>query len=239
MAHKWLKYSYAAQKDQHHRIRGWMILVVGFLLFYTLLSTFFFSTGVLENETMLPGLRRGDRFIFLSCFIYRILPGSAAAGGLRRGNIVLVDIGGGRNQQVLVSLADTLVRFFTAQRVSIAGREKHHFIKRIIALPGDEVSMTKFVLRVRPGDSSYSLTEFEIIDKPYNVTIPQNPALWDESLPFSGDMEPLVLGEDEYFVLSDDRSNTNDSRTWGAIPIDFIEGKALFRYWPATRLGLP
>jgi signal peptidase I len=49
----------------------------------------------------------------------------------------------------------------------------------------------------------------------------------------------MVLGEGEYFVLSDDRSNTNDSRTWGAVPIDFIAGKALFRYWPVTRLGRP
>jgi signal peptidase I len=52
-------------------------------------------------------------------------------------------------------------------------------------------------------------------------------------------MERIVLGEDECFVLSDDRRNTNDSRTWGPIPLDFIAGKALFRYGPLTRLGWP
>jgi signal peptidase I len=99
--------------------------------------------------------------------------------------------------------------------------------------------MTNFVIRVKPAGSSYGLTEFELADRPYDVTIPQIPALWDESLPFSGYMDRIVLGEDECFVLSDDRSNTNDSRTWGAIPLDFIAGKVLFRYWPVTRLGRP
>jgi signal peptidase I len=65
------------------------------------------------------------------------------------------------------------------------------------------------------------------------------PALWDESLPFSGNMDRIVLGENECFVLSDDRSNTNDSRTWGPVSLDIIVGKALFRYWPLNRIGLP
>jgi signal peptidase I len=239
MAHKWLKYSYAAQKDQRHRIRWWVILSVAFFLLYIVLSNFFFSTGVLENDTMHPGLHKGDRFIFLSYFFYRLLPDEAAMGSLRRGNIVLVDTGQENKQEFVLTIADTLLRFFTAQRIGIASREGHRFIKRVIALPGDEVSMTNFVIRVKPSGSSYGLTEFELADKPYDVTIPQIPALWDESLPFSGYMDRIVLGEDEYFVLSDDRSNTNDSRTWGAIPIDFIASKVLFRYWPVTRLGRP
>ncbi|MDR0388316.1 MAG: signal peptidase I [Treponema sp.] len=238
MAHKWLKYSYAAQKDQRHRIRWWVILFTAFFLLYMAFSTFFFSAGVLENDTMQPGLHKGDRFI-LSSFVYRLLPDEAAIGSLRRGSIVLVDTGRGRKQGFVSGILDTLIRFFTAQRIGVAGREGHYFIKRVIALPGDEISMSNFVIRVKPSGSSYGLTEFELADRPYDVTIPQIPALWDESLPFSGYMERMVLGEDEYFVLSDDRSGTNDSRTWGAIPIDFIAGKVLFRYWPVTRLGRP
>ena len=65
------------------------------------------------------------------------------------------------------------------------------------------------------------------------------PALWDSSLPFSGNMDPIILGDNECFVISDDRSNTNDSRTWGPVQINNISGKALFRYWPLNRLGRP
>jgi signal peptidase I len=52
-------------------------------------------------------------------------------------------------------------------------------------------------------------------------------------------MEPILLGADECFVVSDDRSNTNDSRTWGPIPVKSVTGMLVFRYWPPARLGAP
>jgi signal peptidase I len=99
--------------------------------------------------------------------------------------------------------------------------------------------MVNFVIRVKPKGENYSFTEFELWDRPYETLIPSVPALWDESLPFSGNMETVILGENEFFVLSDDRSNSNDSRTWGPVRIEIIAGKALFRYWPLNRLGIP
>jgi signal peptidase I len=109
----------------------------------------------------------------------------------------------------------------------------------VVGLPGDEITMINFVLRVKPEDSSYSLTEFELSEKPYDITIPHVPALWDDSIPFSGNMDRIVLGENECFVIADDRSNTNDSRTWGPIPVDLVTGRAVFRYWPFSRIGRP
>jgi signal peptidase I len=196
---------------------------------------------VLENETMQPGLHAGDRFIFSSHKIYGLFSDKTLSGELpfRRGNVALVDMTLRTEEGGTRRVLDTLLRFFTLQRISLFDGEEHFYIKRVIGLPGDEVSMTNFVLRVKPAGEAYSLTEFELSERPYDVTIPQVPALWDESIPFSGNMETLVLGEDECFVLSDDRSNTNDSRTWGPIPVDLIAGKALFRYWPLTRLGRP
>jgi signal peptidase I len=242
MFNKWHKYSYAAQKEGRHRVRWILVCFFAIFFLYVFFTTCLFSVRVLENETMQPGLRAGDRFIFSSHLIYRFLPetlGRDRAFHLRRGNIVLVDTALRGNPGILSIVLDTILRFFTAQQYSLAGREEHFFVKRILGLPGDEITMTNFVIRIRAAGSSYSLTEFELSDKPYDVTIPQVPALWDESLPFSGNMERIVLGEDECFVLSDDRGNTNDSRTWGPVPLDLIAGKALFRYWPVTRLGRP
>jgi signal peptidase I len=239
MAPKWLDYSYTAQRDQRHRIRWYVILFAFFFLLYIVFSTFFFSAWVLENDAMQPGLRKGDRLISLSQSFYRLLPGDAASDSLRRGSIVLVNTGRKREEKLTSVIAGIVLRFFTAQRISLAGQEEHYFIKRIIALPGDEISMTNFVLRIKPSDSSYNLTEFELAGRSYDVSIPQIPALWDESMPFSGYMDSMVLGKDEYFVISDDRSNTNDSRTWGAVPASFIAGKVLFRYWPLNSLGSP
>jgi signal peptidase I len=242
MFSKWRKYSYAAQKDQRYRIRWVVQWLLAFFTLYVFISSFIFSTRHIKNETMQPGLRAGDRIVFSSYLLYHLIPDPLAAAWappFRRGNIVLVDTLPGEQRGFLGAILEMALRFFTAQQIGVAGRERHFFTKRVIGLPGDEITMTNFVIRVRAAGSGYSLTEFELSDRPYDVTIPQVPALWDESLPFSGNMERIVLGENECFVLSDDRSNTNDSRTWGPIPVEYITGKALFRYWPPTRLGRP
>jgi signal peptidase I len=242
MFNKWRKYSYAAQKDQRHQI--WWVLAwfLAFFALYTALTAFGFSTRVLENDTMQPGLRSGDRFIVSSNKIYAFLAGRELLDGelpFRRGNVALVDMSLGENPGIIRSALDTLLRFFTLQRVSLFDNPEHFYIKRIIGLPGDEISMTNFVLRIKPAGENYSLTEFELADRPYVPTIPQVPALWDESIPFSGNMDPRVLGANECFVLSDDRSNTNDSRTWGPLPVNLVAGQILFRYWPLSALGRP
>jgi signal peptidase I len=242
MFNKWRKYSYAAQKDQWHQI--WWVLVwfLAFFVLYFVLTTFVFSMRVLENNTMQPGLRAGDRFIVSSNKIYTFLAGRDLLDReppFRRGNVALIDMSLGEDPGIVRRALNVLLRFFTLQRLSLFDKSERFYIKRIIGLPGDEISMTNFVLRIKRAGDSYFLTEFELADRPYVPTIPQVPALWDESIPFSGNMDARVLGEIECFVLSDDRSNTNDSRTWGPIPVSFVTGQILFRYWPLTRLGRP
>jgi signal peptidase I len=240
---RWRRYSYAAQKNRRHRIRWILLGVFSFFVIYSALTSLFFSMRVLENDSMAPGLRAGDRFVFSSYEIYSLFPGLDMQGGdlpFRRGNVVLVDMSLSKKRGFLYHMTDGVLRFFTAQRLSLNKGPGSVYLKRVIGLPGDEISMTNFVIRVKPKGQAYSFTEFELWDFPYKVydpEIPTVPALWDESLPFSGNMERIVLGGDECFVLSDDRSNTNDSRTWGPVPVKFIAGKALFRYWPPNRLG--
>ncbi|AEF83466.1 signal peptidase I [Leadbettera azotonutricia] len=233
-------YSFAEQKNQRHRIRWILLWVFVFFAVYTSLTSLVFSMRVLENGTMEPGLHAGDRFIFSSYKIYSFIPGPDMEKlPFKRGNVVLVDTSLG-NKRGFFSLAlDGVLRFFTAQRFSLERQGEQVYLKRVIGLPGDEITMTNFVIRVKPKGDAYSFTEFELWDTPYEIDIPQVPALWDNTLPFSGNMERVVLGSDECFVLSDDRSNTNDSRTWGPVPVKHIAGKVLFRYWPFTKLGQP
>jgi signal peptidase I len=221
-----------------------------FLLLYVLyngITAFFCSIWVVENDTMRSdtarsGLAPGDRLALVSfalpSMIGDLRPGDQSLP-FKRGSVVLVDTGRGEQIPLYRKLLDGFVRFFSAQRLSVFKNEEYLYIKRVIALPGDEVSMTNFVFRVKPAGSSYGLTEFELADRPYYPAIPHVPALWDESLPFSPNMETVVLGNDECFVVSDDRSNTNDSRTWGPVPSDYIAARAVFRFWPPSRIGRP
>ena len=97
------------------------------------------------------------------------------------------------------------------------------FIKRVIGLPGESVSLE---------DST-----FYINGKPLDESAFIGPSI--ETLPgafISG--QTIKLGEDEYFVSGDNRPHSSDSRAWGPIQSSDIVGKAFFRYWPAKSIGV-
>lgn len=240
MFNKWQKYSYAAQKQQRSRILKIVLWLVGICVLYTIITTFVLSVWVVETNSMNPGLEAGDRLLVLSYKIYHLLPESAQFPFVR-GQVVMLDTGFGGEKNIFLRIADAIVRFFTAQQITILNQRDDIFVKRVIGLPGDEVFMTDYILKIKPANGSFSFTEFELASESsriYETIPPKISELWDYSLPFSGNMDPVVLAEDEYFVLSDDRSNTNDSRTWGPVKKNAVNGCVLFRFWPFHRLGL-
>jgi len=89
------------------------------------------------------------------------------------------------------------------------------FIKRVIGLPGDVVSIHDGQVYV----DGLSLTE---------------PYLADEPL-YHGEWR---LTPSEVFVLGDNRNNSSDSQNWGPLPVDEIIGKAILIYWPLDTLSL-
>jgi signal peptidase I len=242
MFDKALKYSYAAQKHERHKLLRVILIVLALYLLYNAINAFFLSVWVLHNDTMQPELRNGDHFLVASTTLPSLLAKIQQTEEIipaKRGNVVLIDTRRGEDKNWFLIISDNVVRFFSAQQFALLKTEEHLYIKRLIALPGDEISMANFVLRVRPSDSSYTLTEFELSERPYYPNIPQVPALWDAMLPFSGNMDTRVLGPGEYFVVSDDRGNTGDSRTWGPVSAREIIGRPVFRFWPPARIGRP
>ena len=140
-------------------------------------------------------------------------------------------------------LLSPFVEFFTLQRVSLAissgiETEDRALIRRVIGIPGDTVRVETYEAFVlAPGEESY-VSEFDLSDAAYAIRRDPLPDGWDASLPFAADIDPLVLGENQYFVMSDYRNMTNDSRYWGAIgPGSFI-GKPILRYWPFSSFGV-
>ncbi len=48
---------------------------------------------------------------------------------------------------------------------------------------------------------------------------------------------PIIVPEETYFVMGDNRNNSNDSHCWGVLPRENIIGKAFIRYWPLNDFG--
>ncbi len=97
-------------------------------------------------------------------------------------------------------------------------------IKRLIGLPGDTVSIQHNAVTIQNAEHPEGFT----LDEPY--LSPQN-------LGGFGDTH-VTLGENEYFVLGDNRKVSSDSRVWGVLPREDIVGRVLVRLFPIDRIGL-
>lgn len=87
-------------------------------------------------------------------------------------------------------------------------------IKRVIGMPGDKVKIrnNKIYINNKIIEDEYAYGE-------------------------TSDYDEITLGDDEYFVLGDNRLISKDSRYFGAIKKSDIKGKAVFRLFPFTRFG--
>jgi len=91
------------------------------------------------------------------------------------------------------------------------------YIKRVIGLPGDKVEVMDgfvFVNGQRLGEN-YVPDEYRDHNTYRMIEVPPN----------------------QYYVLGDHRSSSNDSRSWGTVERSYIYGKAVFVYWPLETMG--
>ena len=94
------------------------------------------------------------------------------------------------------------------------------FIKRVVGLPGDKIQIIDgHVYRngVREKDS---------------YTEPCGPGT-----PSCNFRTPINIPPGEYFMMGDNRPDSEDSRYWGPVPDNWIIGVAFFTYWPPDRIG--
>lgn len=98
--------------------------------------------------------------------------------------------------------------------------ESVFFIKRIIGLPGETVEIVGESVIVQPSKSEVPLT----LDESY---IPEGM--------LQNEYGVYALGDDEYFVMGDNRRESSDSRSWGPLPEENVIGKAFVRLLPFTR----
>ena len=109
---------------------------------------------------------------------------------------------------------------------------RRDFIKRVVALPGETVAIR----------DKRVFVDGRLLDEPYafhadDTVWPDDAADRRKTRRRRDQLPPTARSRRPYFVMGDNRDDSNDSRFWGPVPAANIEGRALFVYWsfrPAT-----
>jgi signal peptidase I len=92
---------------------------------------------------------------------------------------------------------------------------KEEYIKRVIGLPGDQVTI----------ENGFVSVNGQRLNETYLRAKPNYTGAW-------------TVPEGQLFVLGDNRNNSSDSSKWGTVPMDYVVGKAVLVYWPPPAWGL-
>jgi len=97
---------------------------------------------------------------------------------------------------------------------------KRFFIKRIIGMPNEEISIKNGTVTIinAANPNGFTLTE-PYIDEPFNTT------------------ENYKTGPNEYFAMGDNRNRSSDSRVWGIVPSKLLIGRAFLRLFPVSDIS--
>jgi len=93
--------------------------------------------------------------------------------------------------------------------------EQVPYIKRIIGLPGDKISIY----------DGKVYANGQLLVEPYIASATRQGGEW-------------TVPADSLFVMGDNRNNSSDSRSWGMVPMENVIGKALVVYWPPDKWGV-
>jgi signal peptidase I len=220
-------------------------IILGTACLYLLLTTLILSSVRVSSVSMQPAVRPRDR-LFVAPLLYggRIPLTRARLPGIRapaRGDVVLLESPQTVGRSKMGRIADSVVRFFTAQRGSVypdehSGGVSRLLVKRVVGLPGDTVRMDGYLAWIKPAGATEFAAEEGMTARHYEVSVGNAPGLGRE-VPFGGSLGEIVLGPGEYFVLGDNRPDSSDSRSWGPIPMERIVGPVILRYFPFGRFG--
>jgi signal peptidase I len=195
-----------------------VVTVAAALFFAIAIQAYAVKPYVIPSESMLPTLHVGQR-VLVDRFSHRIggdpkvgditvfMPPPSADGA---GNQCGVDGEGPSNGGGRAS------RRSCSRAMPGAGPKA--FVKRVVGLPGDRIAV----------QGGHVIRNGRPAREPFAVPCGGGPEC---------DLAPIVVPPDHYFLMGDNRGNSDDSRYWGPVPRSQIIGRAIATYWPPGRIG--
>ena len=215
------------KKEKIKDIIEWGYCFVIAIVLALLVRYYIGTPTIVQQTSMYPTFESGDRLILNR--LYRTLKTTP-----KRGDIVTFEAPSvsyvsaeNINLENPVAIYDNQPQgFFSKFLYYVVEAGKTSYIKRVIALPGEHI-------QIKDGKVYINGEELKEDYLPEG-TITDSMARDGVS---GGQFLDLVVPEGTVFVLGDNRANSGDSRRFGCIPYEKIEGKVVLRFWPFSKFG--
>ena len=206
---KELKEKYNKFGEEHPTAKEWIETFIFVFVMVILIRYFLCEIRWIPSGSMKPTLIEGDRIVVERVTHFYKKP--------QRGDILVFD-------PPFVKINKTPLGIL-ARRTGI-GCNDVAFIKRVVGLPGEKVEIKNFkdgrhvvYINDKPLEEKYILSEYDYV--PCSDTM------------YCG---PMIVPEGKYFMMGDNRGNSEDSRFWGFLPEYRIVGRAVTIFWPLNRI---
>ena len=195
----------------------WAICIIVAVVIALTIKYFLITPTIVQQTSMYPTLVHNERLL-----LNRTIRTSKSMP--KRGDIITFEA---PNLSAVVSNEKPVAQY-TKQPNGIFNKftyyvleiEKQSYIKRVIGLPGEE-------LEIKDGDVYIN---GEKLEETY-LKEGLKTSLQNESL------NHFTVPEGTIFVMGDNREYSIDSRTFGCVPLEKIEGKVILRFWPIGKFG--
>lgn len=196
-----------------NEILEWVICFVIAYVIYVCINYFFGTIAGIKQTSMYPTAKEGERVIVGRRILYN--------KELERGDIVTLvapDEDLKKDDSIYaVYLERTGFDWFVYDVLEIG---KKSYVKRVIAVGGDSIKIT---------ENGEVYLNGELLEEEY--------LSHDVTTPITGPYYDLVVPDGYVFVMGDNRTASKDSREFGVVPLDKVEGKVHIRIWPLNKWG--
>ena len=199
-------------------IAEWIICFIVAYIIYLLLNYFIGTISGVKQVSMLPTAVEGERLLIQRPTIFK--------KDLKYGDIITFEA---PLEDTVYESEDELKENVVAQYeqhkgidsfiYNFIGLGKMSYIKRVIGLPGDHIVVS---------DDGYVYRNGEKLEEPY---------LKDGATNQVGGFLDVTVPDGAIFAMGDNRYASKDSRYFGCIPLDKVNGYVICRIWPLNRLG--
>lgn len=200
------------EKSIPREILSWVICIVSAFVIALLIKYFIFTPTLVRQGSMTPTILDGERVL-----INRLV--RTFNMEIKRGDIVTLEKPSSEADETQIAKYDTIRGLKNKFVYYVLELTKTSYIKRVIGLPGEHVYIANGEVYIND----------EKLDEPYlteGLETPRRGVFYDVQVP-----------EGCIFVMGDNRTGSLDSREFGCIPLDKVEGRVSIRIWPLNKFG--